>query len=60
MKDDDKKISDQVLLMHEEDAGLGNLDATLILQRLTMSPHKEVIQTNLSWVLYHSVSLLRH
>lgn len=33
--------------MHEEDAGLGNLDATLILQRLTMSPHKEVIETNL-------------
>ena len=37
----------QVRLMHEAGYELGNLDATLILQKPKLSPHKEAIRTNL-------------
>ena len=33
--------------MHEAGYELGNLDATLILQRPKVSPHKEAIKSNL-------------
>lgn len=41
----------QVRLMHEAGYEIGNLDATLILQRPKLSPHKEVIKANLSALL---------
>lgn len=41
----------QVRLMDEAGYELGNLDATLILQRPKLSPHKETIRTNLSLLL---------
>lgn len=44
-------LSYQVKLMHEAGYELGNLDATLILQRPKLSPHKETIRTNLSRLL---------
>lgn len=37
--------------MHEAGYELGNLDATLILQRPKLSPHKEVIRSNLCELL---------
>lgn len=37
--------------MHESGYELGNLDATLILQRPKVSPHKESIKANLSALL---------
>lgn len=37
--------------MHEEGYELGNLDATLILQRPKVSPHKEAIRANLCELL---------
>lgn len=37
--------------MHEAGYELGNLDATLILQRPKLSPHKEVIRANLCELL---------
>ncbi|KAK9143852.1 hypothetical protein Syun_013252 [Stephania yunnanensis] len=40
-----------VRLMHEAGYEIGNLDATLILQRPKLSPHKEAIRTNLSELL---------
>ncbi|KAE9452021.1 hypothetical protein C3L33_16074, partial [Rhododendron williamsianum] len=40
-----------VRLMHEAGYELGNLDATLILQRPKLSPHKEAIRANLSNLL---------
>ena len=36
-------ITMQVRLMHEAGYELGNLDATLILQKPEVSPHKEAI-----------------
>jgi len=41
----------QVRLMHESGYELGNLDATLILQKPKVSPHKEDIKTNLAALL---------
>lgn len=37
--------------MHEAGYELGNLDATLILQRPKLSPHKEAIRANLCSLL---------
>ncbi|XP_057967416.1 2-C-methyl-D-erythritol 2,4-cyclodiphosphate synthase, chloroplastic [Malania oleifera] len=44
-------IKEAVRLMHEAGYELGNLDATLILQRPKLSPHKEVIRANLCSLL---------
>lgn len=44
-------IKEAVRLMDEAGYELGNLDATLILQRPKLSPHKETIRTNLSLLL---------
>ncbi|KNA25489.1 hypothetical protein SOVF_006270 [Spinacia oleracea] len=44
-------IKEAVRLMHEAGYELGNLDATLILQRPKVSPHKEAIKDNLSALL---------
>ncbi|KAL6549925.1 hypothetical protein OROMI_020413 [Orobanche minor] len=44
-------IKEAVLLMHEAGYELGNLDATLILQRPKVSPHKESIRSNLCKLL---------
>lgn len=44
-------IKEAVRLMHEAGYELGNLDATLILQRPKLSPHKEAIRANLSLLL---------
>ncbi|EYU23425.1 hypothetical protein ABFS82_01G069000 [Erythranthe guttata] len=44
-------IEEAVRLMHEAGYELGNLDATLILQRPKVSPHKEVIRSNLCKLL---------
>ncbi|KAJ4955603.1 hypothetical protein NE237_012386 [Protea cynaroides] len=44
-------IKEAVRLMNEAGYELGNLDATLILQRPKLSPHKEFIRTNLSALL---------
>ncbi len=41
----------QVRLMHEHGYELGNLDATIILQRPKLSPHKERIRENLCQLL---------
>ncbi|CAL9077578.1 unnamed protein product [Musa acuminata var. zebrina] len=40
-------VREAVRLMHEAGYELGNLDATLILQRPKLSPHKEAIRSNL-------------
>ncbi|WOL07000.1 hypothetical protein Cni_G15735 [Canna indica] len=40
-------VREAVKLMHEAGYELGNLDATLILQRPKLSPHKEAIRANL-------------
>ena len=37
--------------MHEHGYELGNLDATIILQRPKLSPHKETIRANLCRLL---------
>ncbi|MCD7455291.1 hypothetical protein HAX54_027692 [Datura stramonium] len=44
-------IEEAVRLMHEAGYELGNLDATLILQRPKVSPHKESIRANLCRLL---------
>ncbi|XP_072962867.1 2-C-methyl-D-erythritol 2,4-cyclodiphosphate synthase, chloroplastic [Typha angustifolia] len=44
-------MREAVRLMHEAGYELGNLDATLILQRPKLSPHKEAIRANLSELL---------
>eukprot|EP00262_Sarcandra_glabra_P011541 TRINITY_DN278_c0_g1_i3.p1 TRINITY_DN278_c0_g1~~TRINITY_DN278_c0_g1_i3.p1 ORF type:complete len:242 (-),score=26.63 TRINITY_DN278_c0_g1_i3:235-960(-) len=44
-------LKEAVKLMHEAGYELGNLDATLILQRPKLSPHKESIRTNLCELL---------
>ncbi|XP_022736441.1 2-C-methyl-D-erythritol 2,4-cyclodiphosphate synthase, chloroplastic-like isoform X2 [Durio zibethinus] len=44
-------IKEAVRLMHEAGYEIGNLDATLILQRPKLSPHKEAIKANLSELL---------
>ncbi|KAL6006714.1 hypothetical protein ACLOJK_032207 [Asimina triloba] len=44
-------IREAVRLMHEAGYELGNLDATLILQRPKLSPHKESIRANLCQLL---------
>ena len=41
----------QVRLMHDHGYVLGNLDATIILQRPKLSPHKETIRANLCKLL---------
>ncbi|KAL3498902.1 hypothetical protein ACH5RR_041634 [Cinchona calisaya] len=44
-------MKEAVRLMHEAGYDLGNLDATLILQRPKLSPHKEAIRANLCQLL---------
>ncbi|KAM5572361.1 2-C-methyl-D-erythritol 2,4-cyclodiphosphate synthase, chloroplastic [Rosa sericea] len=44
-------IKEAVKLMHEAGYEIGNLDATLILQRPKLSPHKEVMRANLATLL---------
>ncbi|PKI36551.1 hypothetical protein CRG98_043053 [Punica granatum] len=44
-------IKEAVRLMDEAGYEIGNLDATLILQRPKLSPHKEAIRSNLSKLL---------
>ncbi|KAL5551994.1 hypothetical protein UlMin_002170 [Ulmus minor] len=44
-------VKEAVRLMDEAGYELGNLDATLILQRPKLSPHKEAIRANLSELL---------
>ncbi|PIN08540.1 2-C-methyl-D-erythritol 2,4-cyclodiphosphate synthase [Handroanthus impetiginosus] len=44
-------MKEAVRLMHEAGYELGNLDATLILQRPKLSPHKEAIRSNLCELL---------
>ncbi|XP_023548820.1 2-C-methyl-D-erythritol 2,4-cyclodiphosphate synthase, chloroplastic-like [Cucurbita pepo subsp. pepo] len=44
-------IKEAVRLMHDAGYEIGNLDATLILQRPKLSPHKEAIRANLSDLL---------
>ncbi|CAM8879860.1 unnamed protein product [Rhodiola kirilowii] len=44
-------VKEAVRLMHEAGYEMGNLDATLILQRPKLSPHKEKIRANLSELL---------
>nr|WBU87233.1 2-C-methylerythritol-2,4-cyclodiphosphate synthase [Paeonia suffruticosa] len=44
-------VKEAVRLMDEAGYELGNLDATLILQRPKLSPHKEIIRNNLSNLL---------
>ncbi|XP_074575672.1 2-C-methyl-D-erythritol 2,4-cyclodiphosphate synthase, chloroplastic-like [Curcuma longa] len=44
-------MKEAVKLMHEAGYELGNLDATLILQRPKLSPHKEAIRENLCKLL---------
>ncbi|KAL1556862.1 2-C-methyl-D-erythritol 2,4-cyclodiphosphate synthase [Salvia divinorum] len=44
-------VEEAVRLMHEAGYELGNLDATLILQRPKLSPHKEAIRANLCKLL---------
>uniref|UniRef100_A0A7N0ZXR9 2-C-methyl-D-erythritol 2,4-cyclodiphosphate synthase n=1 Tax=Kalanchoe fedtschenkoi TaxID=63787 RepID=A0A7N0ZXR9_KALFE len=44
-------VKEAVRLMHEAGYEIGNLDATLILQRPKLSPHKENIRANLSHLL---------
>nr|AMW77341.1 2-C-methyl-D-erythritol 2,4-cyclodiphosphate synthase [Isodon rubescens] len=44
-------MEEAVRLMHEAGYELGNLDATLILQRPKLSPHKEAIRANLCKLL---------
>ncbi|KAK7406090.1 hypothetical protein VNO78_07707 [Psophocarpus tetragonolobus] len=44
-------IHESVRLMHEAGYEIGNLDATLILQRPKLSPHKDTIKAHLSALL---------
>ncbi|TYI69281.1 hypothetical protein E1A91_D08G143500v1 [Gossypium mustelinum] len=44
-------IKEAVRLMHEAGYEIGNLDATLILQRPKLGPHKEAIKSNFSQLL---------
>ncbi|TKY70973.1 2-C-methyl-D-erythritol 2,4-cyclodiphosphate synthase [Spatholobus suberectus] len=44
-------VQESVRLMHEAGYEIGNLDATLILQRPKLSPHKDAIKANLSALL---------
>lgn len=51
-------VKEAVRLMHEAGYELGNLDATLILERPKLSPHKGVIQANLCALLGASSSVI--
>ncbi|KAL2238262.1 2-C-methyl-D-erythritol 2,4-cyclodiphosphate synthase, chloroplastic [Sesamum indicum] len=51
-------IKEAVRLMHEAGYELGNLDATLILQRPKVSPHKEAIRSNLCKLLGADLSVV--
>ncbi|TXG50568.1 hypothetical protein EZV62_023092 [Acer yangbiense] len=51
-------IKEAVRLMHEAGYEIGNLDATLILQRPKLSPHKDAIKANLSELLGTDSSVL--
>jgi 2-C-methyl-D-erythritol 2,4-cyclodiphosphate synthase len=51
-------IKEAVRLMHEAGYEIGNLDATLILQRPKLSPHKERIKANLSELLGADLSVV--
>ncbi|KAK6137424.1 hypothetical protein DH2020_028847 [Rehmannia glutinosa] len=50
-EENEVKSMAKVRLMHEAGYELGNLDATLILQRPKVSPHKEAIRSNLCKLL---------
>nr|QMU23681.1 2-C-methyl-D-erythritol 2,4-cyclodiphosphate synthase [Eleocharis dulcis] len=51
-------MREAVRLMHEAGYELGNLDATLILQRPKLSPHKEAIRANLCSLLQADPSVV--
>eukprot|EP00252_Welwitschia_mirabilis_P027647 TRINITY_DN9538_c0_g1_i2.p1 TRINITY_DN9538_c0_g1~~TRINITY_DN9538_c0_g1_i2.p1 ORF type:complete len:238 (+),score=31.12 TRINITY_DN9538_c0_g1_i2:86-799(+) len=51
-------IKEAVRLMHESGYELGNLDATLILQKPKISPHKEAIKANVSELLGSNPSVI--
>ncbi|GLJ24010.1 hypothetical protein SUGI_0457350 [Cryptomeria japonica] len=51
-------LKEAVRLMHEAGYDLGNLDATLILQRPKVSPHKEAIRSNLCKLLEADPSVI--
>ncbi|KAI4364913.1 hypothetical protein MLD38_020944 [Melastoma candidum] len=51
-------VAEAVRLMHEAGYEIGNLDATLILQRPKISPHKENIRTNLAKLLGADLSVV--
>ncbi|CAK7335607.1 unnamed protein product [Dovyalis caffra] len=51
-------VKEAVRLMHEASYEIGNLDATLILQRPKLSPYKEAIRANLSELLGADPSVL--
>ncbi|XP_008805558.1 2-C-methyl-D-erythritol 2,4-cyclodiphosphate synthase, chloroplastic-like [Phoenix dactylifera] len=51
-------VREAVKLMHEAGYELGNLDATLILQKPKLSPHKEAIRTNLCDLLGANPSVI--
>ncbi|KAI4376141.1 hypothetical protein MLD38_013932 [Melastoma candidum] len=51
-------VAEAVRLMHEAGYEIGNLDATLILQRPKISPHKENIRANLAKLLGADLSVV--
>ncbi|XP_074305121.1 2-C-methyl-D-erythritol 2,4-cyclodiphosphate synthase, chloroplastic [Silene latifolia] len=51
-------LKEAVRLMDEAGYELGNLDATLILQRPKLSPHKEVMKANLAALLGADMSIV--
>ncbi|OVA16958.1 2-C-methyl-D-erythritol 2 [Macleaya cordata] len=51
-------MKEAVRLMHEAGYEIGNLDATLILQKPKLSPHKETIRANLSKLLGADLSVV--
>ncbi|KAH9626635.1 hypothetical protein KSS87_001095 [Heliosperma pusillum] len=51
-------VKEAVRLMDEAGYELGNLDATLILQRPKLSPHKEVMKANLAALLGADMSIV--
>ncbi|KAF5730034.1 2C-methyl-D-erythritol 2 4-cyclodiphosphate synthase [Tripterygium wilfordii] len=51
-------VQEAVRLMHDAGYEIGNLDATLILQRPKLSPHKEAIRANLSELIGADLSVI--
>ncbi|XP_075507697.1 2-C-methyl-D-erythritol 2,4-cyclodiphosphate synthase, chloroplastic-like [Primulina tabacum] len=52
-------VEEAVRLMHEAGYELGNLDASLILQRPKASPHKEAVRANLRHLLRSDPSVVK-